>query len=327
MKVHELTGPIFKPLAYFLEKEDMKLLGLNTTMRWANRYNRLSFGSNQKMRQRLLREQFDSLVKENGEAQHKPIEMIDGWAIDRSQTLPYLKQMLEDSNKIIDKRGMQPRDDFGKPFLLSIMSAGDLDEFPSILNFATSSQMVTTVANECGFIPMLGNSMPPGVRLMESSTKFDPQPNGPWRSSQLWHLDYHSSPTIYVIVALRDITSDMGPLVFLSRSDSEKVAAKLNYRCKGAAYRVSDEAMNAVIGDCKIHEFIAPAGTVLFLDSNRCFHYGSRRPATPRYHMQYAYLSACRSDFGDISRKQHAYKTGANDSQLRRMVLQRNFDC
>ena len=133
-------------------------------------------------------------------------------------TLPHLQQLLKDSAEIIENRGQKPTDDFGKPFLLSIMKQDDIDRYPSVLDFATSSHIVSTVAKECGFIPPLGNSMPPGVRLMESSTKFDPQPNGPWRSSQLWHLDYHSSPTIYVVVALRDITPDMGPLVFMSRS-------------------------------------------------------------------------------------------------------------
>jgi hypothetical protein len=250
--------------------------------------------------------------------------MTDGWAIDRSQTLPHLQKLLQGASEIIDRRGGQPTNDFGKPFLLSIMKDEDLDRHQSILDFATSSQMVATVAKECGFIPMLGNSMPPGVRLMESSTKFDPQPNGPWRSSQLWHLDYHSSPTIYVIVALRDITPQDGPLVFLSRSDSEKVATALNYRAKGATYRVDDQAMNAVLGNCELRQFTGPAGSVLFLDSNRCFHYGSRCPATPRYHMQYAYLSACRTDFGDIRRKQITYKTDESDSRLRRMVLRRN---
>ncbi|HEY7089127.1 MAG TPA: hypothetical protein VH518_13615 [Tepidisphaeraceae bacterium] len=327
MTVSQITGPVLKPLAYFLEKDDMKLLGLGRTMRWANRFNRLSFGSNQKLRKKLYQQQFATLLRENGVAQHTPIEMNDGWAIDRSMTLPHLQQLLKDSAEIIDKRGQRPTDDFGKPFLLSIMKGEDIDRYSSILDFATSSQMVSTVAKECGFIPMLGNSMPPGVRLMESSTKFDPQPNGPWRSSQLWHLDYHSSPTIYVVVALVDITSDMGPLVFMSRSDSEKMASALNYRAKGSAYRVKDEAMNKVLGDAKLIEFTGPAGSVLFLDSNRCFHYGSRCPASPRYHMQYAYLSCCRTDFGDISRKQTAFRTKQGDAKLRRLVLERCFTC
>ena len=327
MTVSQITGLVLKPFAYFLEKDDMKLLGLGTTMRWANRYNRLSYGTNKKMRQRLFREQFEALMKENGPPKHAPIEMNDGWAIDRSMSLPHLRQLLKDSAEIIENRGQKPTNDFGKPFLLSIMKQEDIDRYPSVLDFATSSETVSTVAKECGFIPMLGNSMPPGVRLMESSTKFDPQPSGPWRSSQLWHLDYHSAPTIYVVVALRDITSDMGPLVFMSGSDSKMMAAALNYRAKGSAYRVTDEAMNKVLGDAKLIEFTGPAGSVLFLNSSRCFHYGSRRPVAPRYHMQYAYLSCCRTDFGDISRKQMTFKTKECDSKLRRLVLERCFTC
>ncbi|MGH7179870.1 MAG: hypothetical protein ACREJC_21015 [Tepidisphaeraceae bacterium] len=323
MTVSEITAPVVRPFAYFLEKNDMQMLGLGTTMRLASRFNRLSFGSNQRMRAQLLREEFESLIEENRAPTHPPIEMKDGWAIDTSLTLPHLPQLLKDAGAIIELRGGQLTEDFGKPFLRSIMKDCDIDRYPSTLDFATSSGVLTTVARDCGFVPMLSNSMPRGVRLMESNTKFDPQPNGPWRSSQLWHLDYHSSPTIYVIVALRDITPDMGPLVFLSRSASQRAATKLNYRAKGSAYRVKDDAMNAVLDGEEIHQFCGPAGSVLFLDSNRCFHYGSRCPATPRYHMQYAYVAACRSDFGDVRHKPHIYQTRAGDSRLRRLVLDR----
>jgi hypothetical protein len=327
MTVNQLMGPVVRPLAYFLEKNDMNLLGLRTTMRWAHRFNRLSYGSAQRARQRLYRENFEELLVENGNLEHPPIEMTDGWAIDRSQTLPHLAQLLQDAARIIAERGEQPTDDFGKPFLRSIMTDEQMARFPSVLNFATSSQLIATVAREAGFIPVMGNSMPPGVRLMESTTKFDPTPNGPWRSSQLWHLDYHSTPTIYVIVALRDITPDMGPLVFLSRSDSERAAAALKYRTRGSVYRVSDEAMRQALPDVTPMQFTGPAGSVLFIDSNRCFHYGSRCPKTPRYHMQYAYLSCCRNDFGDISRPQINYPCGNGDSRLRKLVLQRTHPC
>ena len=126
MTVSQITGLVLKPFAYFLEKDDMKLLGLGTTMPWAHRYNCLSYGTNQKMRQRLFREQFEALMKENGPPQHAPIEMNDGWAIDRSMTLSHLQQLLKDSAEIIENRGQKPTNDFGKPFLLSIMKQDDI---------------------------------------------------------------------------------------------------------------------------------------------------------------------------------------------------------
>ena len=133
MRMNQLTGPFVRPLAHLLEKDDMKLLGLGATMRWANRYNRMTFGGNQIERQRLCAEELDSLLKENGAPQHEPVVMNDGWAMDTSRTLPHLNQLLNDSAEIIENRGMRPTEDHGKPFLLSIMKDEDLAKYPSVL--------------------------------------------------------------------------------------------------------------------------------------------------------------------------------------------------
>ena len=53
-----------------------------------------------------------------------------------------------------------------------------------------------------------------------------------------------------------------------------------------------------------MQRFVAPAGTVMFLDSGRCSHFGSRKPANPRYQLQYAYVSPIRNDFSDLIRPQ-----------------------
>jgi hypothetical protein len=83
--------------------------------------------------------------------------------------------------------------------------------------------------------------------------------------------------------------------------------------------------MYAVVGTEEVRRFCAPAGTVLFLDSNACFHFGSRRPDPPRFQLQLAYVSPCRSDFGDILRPQLRYPVLPSDPPLRRLVLDREF--
>ena len=67
---------------------------------------------------------------------------------------------------------------------------------------------------------------------MESSTDHDPTPEV-WRRSQFWHIDYHATPTIYVIVAVRDIGPDDGPLHFLGAAAS---------RARGRGARVTATA-------------------------------------------------------------------------------------
>jgi hypothetical protein len=155
---------------------------------------------------------------------------------------------------------------------------------------------------------------------MESSTEFDPEPDV-WRESQLFHLDYHSSPTVYVIVALRDIGPDDGPLHFLGRAASRRVAEALGYGSRGVPYRLTDDQVCPLVEPDEVHTFTAPAGTVLFVESSACFHFGSRRPANPRYQLQYSFLSPVRNDFLELWRPRRVYPLRESDPLLRRMVL------
>ena len=164
-------------------------------------------------------------------------------------------------------------------------------------------------------------TLPEGVRLMESRTDFDPQADGPWRGSQLYRLDYHSSPTVYVIVAVRDIDPDDGPLHFLGKAASQRVAEAIGYGRRGVPYRLTDEVVYEHVDPAEVHTFAAKAGTVLFIESSACMHFGSRKPAKPRYQFQYSFTSPVRNDFMELWRPRRIYPSRPDDSQLRRIVL------
>ena len=66
--------------------------------------------------------------------------------------------------------------------------------------------------------------------------------------------------------------------------------------------------------------FTGKRGDVLFLDSSRCFHYGSRHAVDPGYRIMYAYTTRARSDFQMMLHRQEFPKQ-EGDSALRRMVL------
>ena len=199
--------------------------------------------------------------------------------------------------------------------------------------------MLQTVIDYLGFLPTLSVSQPLGVRLAESDARLAEPKSGSYCESQLFHCDYHDSPMVYMIVALQDVTLRSGPFSFLPASVSRRAAAALRYGRRGCPYRISDEAMYSVAGRDDLIELICPAGTVLFIDSSRCFHYGSRDAVIPRYLMMYAYVSVCRTDFGDLLRKESPtlvvddsartrrakYPVGRYDSRLRRLVLDREF--
>jgi hypothetical protein len=62
---------------------------------------------------------------------------------------------------------------------------------------------------------------------MESNAALDPNSAGPFRESQLYHLDIHDTPLVYVLVLVDDVTDESGPWTFLPAS----VSARQRLRC------------------------------------------------------------------------------------------------
>jgi len=311
----------------YLHGKHMEPLGLRNTMRMAKRFNRLRRGKFHKYRSAQYRDHFDELIRENGAPSLPIIEMKDGLALDSSGKLPYLDEMLREADRIIEERGQIQKKATGssRSFFQNILERGDLEKYPSILNFVLSSEVLSTVCNYLKTIPILSVTLPPGVRLAESNAKYDNSPPGVFRESQFYHLDHHDRPMAYVIVLLRDVSIQSGPFTYMSQSASARAAKAMNYQSRPVNYRVTDEQMYAAIDKNESHEFTCPCGTVLFIDSSECFHYGSRNAVIPRYQMMYAFTTVCRSDFTELFMDPLKYKTQSSDSQLRRMVLEKDY--
>jgi hypothetical protein len=87
---------------------------------------------------------------------------------------------------------------------------------------------------------------------------------------------------------------------------------------------VSDEEVYSVVDRREAIEFSYPRGTVLFIESSGCFHYGSRNSVKPRFQLMYGYTGACRTDFTELFMKPKVFPTRETDSRLRKMLLDKN---
>lgn len=315
-----------RPIARLHENYN-EWLGIDNTIRLSKAINRLLHGTDQRRYDRAYRERFDALLAENGPLMNgtQPRNVMqDGWAIDRSASLPFIDQLLEETAPLIEARGGMKREEalqWNKPFFYELLEEGDLKRYPALLDFALSSEVLATVAHYMGTIPVLSRTQPPGVRFMESNEAYNPNPNGPPQLSQNFHIDIHDRPVVYVLVLLRDTTEDSGPWHFLPASVSDRASRALNYQKRGEPYRVIDERMYAVVDPDEVIRFTGPAGSVLFIESGRCFHYGSRKAVIPRYQMMYGFTTLCRGDLMDLTKKGQRHPASENDSQLRKMVL------
>jgi hypothetical protein len=320
-------NPVAAP-ARVLRRGHMRLLGVERTARLGRSWNARRFGPSLEARRRNLNRHLDELRRERdagGGGAAPQIVLRDGWARDDSHSLPHLDRVIDEMNSVIDERGGREWPFHGKPFLYDILPERAWERYASILDFVTTPAVLEPIARHCGFVPCLSGDTPPGVRLMESSTRFDPQAQGPWRSSQLWHTDYHSFPTVYVIVAVRKIGPEDGALHFVGEEASGRAAKALRYNRRGSSHTVSDEEFAEHVDPSETITFTGPPGSVMFIDSSRCFHFGSRNPRRPRYQLQYAYISPVRNDFGDLVRDQAEYPVTSEDPLSRRLALDRGF--
>jgi len=320
-----LTQRALTPLAKALEYDDMRPLGIERTSRIARWWNRERVPLLE-ARRRWYEERFEELLDENGwPGGRRRIELEDGFILDTSNGLPHLDRLLEEMSAVIEERGLQKWEDLGKPFLQNILPEDAPVRYPSLVDFATSSQVIGAVAPVFGYVPHLSTSLPRGIRLQESSNTHDPTPDAPWRDSQNWHRDYHTEPTFYLITLIKEVTEECGPLTYVSASVSKRVSEAFRYRSMRCSYRITDEQFFSVVDPVEVHRLVGPPGTTLFIDSSACFHMGSRNPVVPRYQTQYAYSSPVKSDFSEILRVQLSYPVKEGDSTLRRMVCDRDW--
>ena len=85
-----------------------------------------------------------------------------------------------------------------------------------------------------------------------------------------------------------------------------------------------DQRVDSILGSDRWHAFEGPAGTVDFVDTSRCFHFGSRvsEGGTPRRVALFHYLTPYAFKYTD-HRKQAPFRKLAEgaDGELAQLVL------
>ena len=303
---------------------DLQRFGIRTVTRTAKAHNFVKYGRTYAYRRKLYRDRFDELLADHGAPVREPAVMRDGWAIDDSRTNPHIDRAVEAAEAVIAERGMTRKGRADRAFIRDILEPADLAEHPAFLDFATSPDVLATVARYMRLVPLLSSTVPPGIRLTESS--IDGQVDSTYRTSQLYHLDLHDTRLVYVILLLRDVTPESGPFTFLPDSASTRVVRELGHLKRGSPYRLSDEEVHRVARPEEAVSFEYPRGSILYMDSSRCLHYGSRDAVDTRYQLMCAYVSPCRADFSEERVEPRTYPAGTGDSALRRLLLDKSSD-
>jgi hypothetical protein len=135
------------------------------------------------------------------------------------------------------------------------------------MRFALSEDILAPIAAYLDVVPILIN-----IDIWYAYAP--PSTKGP-RNAQLWHLDGDDTTQVKVWIHLQDVVPESGPLTALDASLSEEFAEQTEYD-SSVEYRIPDEKVAGFADSELLTLFEGPAGTVDFVDTSRCFHFGSR---------------------------------------------------
>ena len=195
--------------------------------------------------------------------------------------LPYGDEALNACKKIIKQKNLSylleesSKNSLSKPWRTNILEEEDFLNFPEIIKFASSNQLLSIISTYLGTVPIIGD-----IRLWVSTK------NDKVESSQKLHIDQEDYRQLKLFLYIEDVTSSQGPLTFFpaSKRDSIFKIAQEPFN------RVHDHEVGKNFLEEEIIEFSGNAGDIAFLDTSRCFHFGSRVREGRRITLMIPYL-------------------------------------
>jgi hypothetical protein len=153
----------------------------------------------------------------------------------------------------------------GKKFFDEMLGDAQLAGFSAFIDVALTEGVLHSIMASMDMVPHLESidiiaSMPTGEKLS---------------ASQLWHYDVNDERILKLFVYLEDCGASNGPFTFIPADSSRAVASAVGHY-------VTDEHISGYVPRSNWRSVEGPAGTAFFIDTGRCYHFGSRC-TQPRY--------------------------------------------
>ncbi len=197
----------------------------------------------------------------------------------------------------------------GKRFLQNLLDRRSIGLTSPLMRLALRPDVLTAVSRYLRVVP-----------LLTTLSVFRSEPRDPeLKSSQLFHCDGDDVRQVKVFIYCSDVDMASGPLTILDATTSRRVMSATGYQFR---QRLSDEDVVAVAGDARGVPIVGRTGSTVFVDTSRCFHFGSRvLPGAPariaamiQYQTPYSFM---------LPERSLPYRHLADDSlsELQRLVL------
>jgi hypothetical protein len=197
----------------------------------------------------------------------------EGFLVQHAGSFSEIPAIVDDARAALvryDQSG-PPEGNNRKRFLLNVLDSRTLTVESAVVRFALRTDVLAAVATYLGVVPFLGT-----ISVFHSDTV-----EGVPTSSQLHHCDGDDVTQVKIFIYCSDVDQRSGPLTILGAAKSDRVRRATGYHFR---QRLTDTQVQDVVGVGSETAILGPAGTLVFVDTSRCFHFGSRveRDAPPR---------------------------------------------
>jgi hypothetical protein len=208
------------------------------------------------------------------------IERGRGWTLVPAGRLVHTEPVIAAAREIVAATDMSAVAFEYKEHLTSLLDMSSLTLDSPFLRFATREDVVASVADYLGMVPVLQYV---GVWYSRHIARAA-------YSSQLYHQDGESPAQLKLFLLCSDVGPENGPLTVIDAPTSRRVSRQLRYHVYGG--RVDDDTVRR-LGGADEHPLVGAAGTLAAVDTDRCFHFGSRigAGAAPRVVAMFQYLT------------------------------------
>jgi hypothetical protein len=201
-----------------------------------------------------------------------------------------------------------------KRFMMKLLDPDLVTLDSPFMRLALHPDIIGAVARYLGMIPI----------LQFVSVYFSDESGQELSKSQLYHCDSDDLEQVKVWVLCDEVTPETGPLTLLPAAESDLVRKTVGYRYDTV---LTDDDVSQVLGSRNAaRQFLGPPGTVGFIDTSRCLHFGSRfrNPAMTRLIVMLQYVTPLAFILPPKYRKGARYGdlgTGPEIDEVSRMVL------
>ena len=198
----------------------------------------------------------------------------DGYSIE-NKISNKSKKLVNVCEQIFDEFKYSDKYKFGNDYIYNLLDKNTIQRNKYLIDFAMDDYLVKTATMYLGILPTIGS-----IKLW-----WTPK-NKLNKGSQLFHIDQVDRKQLKLLINIKPTDIEHGPFTFIPKKHSQKFI-KLSHK---PFQSKSDTEILQKINRNNLIQHTGKPGSMVFVDSSNCYHFGGRTKKRDRLILMIQYL-------------------------------------